>query len=77
MARSGTARAAGTESRSSPAAARPSETHRGLPGDPDDMHSRYIEAAVNGVLVGCLYLPNGNPGRRPEIRLQARLDGAA
>jgi exodeoxyribonuclease-3 len=39
----------------------PIETHRGLPGDPGDLHSRYIEAAVGGVLVGCLYLPNGNP----------------
>src|ERR1700749_968652 len=37
------------------------ETRRGLPGDPDDSHSRYIEAAVNGILIGCLYLPNGNP----------------
>ncbi len=36
-------------------------TRRGLPGDPDDTHSRYIEAAVDGLLVGCLYLPNGNP----------------
>ena len=39
----------------------PIETCRGLPGDPDDSHSRYIEAAINGVIVGCLYLPNGNP----------------
>src|SRR4051794_34025973 len=39
----------------------PVETRRGLPGDPDDIHSRYIEAAVKGVLVACLYLPNGNP----------------
>ena len=39
----------------------PVETHRGLPGDPADSQSRYIEAAVNGVLIGCLYLPNGNP----------------
>lgn len=39
----------------------PVETRRGLPGDPGDLHSRYIEAAVAGVLVGCLYLPNGNP----------------
>jgi exodeoxyribonuclease III len=39
----------------------PVETRRGLPGDPGDSHSRYIEAAVNGVLIGCLYLPNGNP----------------
>jgi exodeoxyribonuclease III len=40
---------------------RPVETHRGLPGDAQDSQSRYIEAAVNGVLIGCLYLPNGNP----------------
>jgi exodeoxyribonuclease-3 len=50
----------------------PVETRRGLPGDPDDSHSRYIEAAVNGVLVGGLYLPNGNPAAGTQIRLQAR-----
>jgi exodeoxyribonuclease-3 len=33
----------------------------GLPGDPDDTHSRYIEADVAGVVVGSIYLPNGNP----------------
>ena len=33
----------------------------GLPGDPDDSHSRYIEAEVDGVVVASLYLPNGNP----------------
>jgi exodeoxyribonuclease-3 len=33
----------------------------GLPGDPDDSHSRYIEAEAQGVIVGSLYLPNGNP----------------
>jgi len=33
----------------------------GLPGDPDDTHSRYIEAEVKGLIVGSLYLPNGNP----------------
>jgi exodeoxyribonuclease-3 len=33
----------------------------GLPGDPDDTHSRYIEAELDGVVVGSLYLPNGNP----------------
>ena len=33
----------------------------GLPGDPDDTHSRYIEAVVNGVIIGSIYLPNGNP----------------
>lgn len=45
----------------------PQETRRGLPGDPDDTHSRYIEAAVNGVLIGCLYLPNGNPVPGPKF----------
>ena len=33
----------------------------GLPGDPDDTHSRYIEAEVDGLVVGSIYLPNGNP----------------
>jgi exodeoxyribonuclease-3 len=45
----------------------PVETHRGLPGDPEDMHSRYLEAAVSGVLIGCLYLPNGNPVGGPKF----------
>ena len=45
----------------------PVETCRGLPGDPADTHSRYIEAAVNGMLVGCLYLPNGNPVASPKF----------
>jgi exodeoxyribonuclease III len=45
----------------------PVETHRGLPGDPADTHSRYIESAVRGVLVGCLYLPNGNPVPGPKF----------
>jgi exodeoxyribonuclease-3 len=43
------------------------ETRRGLPGDPDPRQSRYIEAAVNGVLVGGLYLPNGNPAPGPKF----------
>ena len=46
---------------------KPVLTLRGLPGDPDDSHSRYIEAAVGGVLVGCLYLPNGNPRPGPKF----------
>src|SRR5436305_15269048 len=33
----------------------------GLPGDPGDTHSRYIEADVNGLVLGSLYLPNGSP----------------
>ena len=41
----------------------PVETRRGLPGDPADRHSRYIEAPVGGLTIGCLYLPNGNPAR--------------
>jgi exodeoxyribonuclease III len=45
----------------------PVEIRRGLPGDPDDTHSRYIEADVNGLVVGCLYLPNGNPQPGPKF----------
>jgi exodeoxyribonuclease-3 len=45
----------------------PIESQRGLPGDPEDTHSRYIEGAVNGVIVGCLYLPNGNPQPGPKF----------
>jgi exodeoxyribonuclease-3 len=45
----------------------PVETRRELPGAPGDDHSRYIEAAVNGVIVGCLYLPNGNPQPGPKF----------
>ena len=50
----------------------PTETRRGLPGDPDDAHSRYIEAAVDGVLIGCLYLPNGNPAPGPRFDYKLR-----
>ena len=45
----------------------PVETGRGLPGDPDDQQSRYIEAAVCGILIGNLYLPNGNPWPGPKF----------
>src|ERR1700722_7114624 len=37
----------------------PIETPPGLPADPDDTHSRYLEAQIDGMLIGCLYLPNG------------------
>ena len=47
--------------------AEPVLTRRGLPGDPSDTQSRYIEAAVGGVLIGCLYLPNGNPQPGPKF----------
>jgi exodeoxyribonuclease-3 len=50
----------------------PIETRRGLPGDPDDTHSRYIEAAIGGILVGCLYLPNGNPAPGPKFDYKLR-----
>jgi exodeoxyribonuclease III len=52
--------------------AEPEETRRGLPGDPDDTHSRYIEAAVGGLIVGCLYLPNGNPAPGPKFDYKLR-----
>jgi exodeoxyribonuclease III len=45
----------------------PAETRRGLPGDPDDVQSRYVEATVAGIVVGCLYLPNGNPAPGPKF----------
>ncbi|MCW1432201.1 exodeoxyribonuclease III [Novosphingobium sp. JCM 18896] len=48
------------------------ETRRGLPGEPEDTHSRYIEAAVNGVLIGGLYLPNGNPRPGPKFEYKLR-----
>src|SRR3982750_3966135 len=53
----------------------------GLPGDPDDTHSRYIEADVNGLIVGSIYLPNGNPVGTEKfeykIRWMERLPGHA
>ncbi|RYZ28051.1 MAG: exodeoxyribonuclease III, partial [Sphingobacteriales bacterium] len=46
---------------------KPEEISHVLPGDPDDEHSRYIEAEVNGITIGCLYLPNGNPAPGPKF----------
>jgi exodeoxyribonuclease III len=43
------------------------EVRKTLPGDEEDMHSRYIEAMVDGILIGCLYLPNGNPAPGPKF----------
>ena len=43
------------------------ELRRALPGDPEDMHSRYIEAITNKMIIGCLYLPNGNPYPGPKF----------
>ena len=50
----------------------PDETRRGLPGDPGDTHSRYVEAAVRGLIIGCLYLPNGNPRPGPKFDYKMR-----
>lgn len=38
-----------------------------LPGDPQDLHSRYIEAMIGKITIGCLYLPNGNPWPGPKF----------
>jgi exodeoxyribonuclease-3 len=50
----------------------PLETRRGLPGEPEDTQSRYLEAAVNGVLVACMYVPNGNPAPGPKFDYKLR-----
>ncbi len=52
--------------------AEPREVCRVLPGDPDDQHSRYIEAAVGDIRIGCLYLPNGNPAPGPKFDYKLR-----
>jgi exodeoxyribonuclease III len=43
-------------------------TRSALPGDPTDTQSRYMEAAVNGVLIATLYAPNGNPQPGPKFK---------
>ena len=48
------------------------EIMRVLPGDPEDSHSRYIEGVVNDILIGCLYLPNGNPAPGPKFDYKLR-----
>jgi exodeoxyribonuclease-3 len=50
----------------------PQEIRRVLPGDPDDSHSRYIEATVDDLVIGCLYLPNGNPAPGPKFEYKLR-----
>lgn len=47
--------------------AQPVETARGLAGDPDDDHSRYLEADVAGIRIASIYLPNGNPQPGPKF----------
>ena len=48
------------------------ERRRGLPGDPDDAHSRYLEASVRGLVVASIYLPNGNPQPGPKFDYKLR-----
>ncbi|MBX3594326.1 exodeoxyribonuclease III [Sphingomonas sp.] len=55
--------------------AEPVERHRGLGGDPEDDHSRYLEAEVNGVVVASIYLPNGNPVPGPKFDYKLRWIG--
>ncbi|WP_338646174.1 exodeoxyribonuclease III [Novosphingobium olei] len=50
----------------------PIEAHRGLPGDPEDEHARYLEADVMGLRVVCIYLPNGNPQPGPKFDYKLR-----
>jgi exodeoxyribonuclease-3 len=51
---------------------KPAEVRRALPGDPEDLHSRFIEAVVDGLQIGCLYLPNGNPAPGPKFDYKLR-----
>jgi exodeoxyribonuclease-3 len=53
-------------------AGEPLETGRGLAGEPDDVHSRYLEGTVGDAWVGCLYLPNGNPVPGPKFDYKLR-----
>ena len=61
--------------------AEPVLTRDALPGDPSDAQARYVEAAVEGVLIGCLYAPNGNPQPGPKFAYKlawhARLEAHA
>ena len=50
----------------------PTEVRKGLDGEVEDDHSRYIEADVFGVRIGCLYLPNGNPVPGPKFDYKLR-----
>lgn len=46
-----------------------------LPGDPEDIHRRYIEAIVEGMTIGCIYLPNGNPAPGPKLEYKMKWFG--
>ncbi len=51
---------------------KPVEIQRGLAGEPEDEHSRYLEADVNGIRIACIYLPNGNPQPGPKFDYKLR-----
>jgi len=51
---------------------RPVEVTRGLPGDPADLHTRYLEARTKGLYVASIYLPNGNPRPSPNFDYKLR-----
>ena len=55
----------------------PIVTETALPGDPSDTQARYIEAAVNGVVIACLYAPNGNPQPGPKFAYKLALERTA
>lgn len=48
------------------------EVRRALPGDAEDMHSRYIEAVINNMVIACIYLPNGNPYPGPKFEYKLK-----
>ncbi|WEA01771.1 DNA ligase D [Mucilaginibacter sp. SJ] len=49
------------------------ELIRDLPGEDEEFtHSRYIEAFINGIVIGCIYLPNGNPWPGPKFDYKLR-----
>ncbi len=52
--------------------AQPVEVRRGLAGEPEDEHARYLEADVFGLRIACIYLPNGNPQPGPKFDYKLR-----
>jgi bifunctional non-homologous end joining protein LigD len=52
--------------------AEPLLIHKGLPGEEHDTQARYLEAAAHGIIVACLYLPNGNPQPGPKFDYKLR-----
>lgn len=50
----------------------PAELRRGLPGDPADIQTRYLEAETKGIVVASIYLPNGNPTGSPNFEYKVR-----